>query len=111
MSVSLNTLFQNCIIGFAPLNRRVARAPDKKFLKRLSSPEPLTQVQNNFTELFLLIPYNGYALLNKKAARAPDKKYIKTAFPPEPLVQIQNNFTGFFLKKPSSNIAQMVPVH
>ena len=60
----------------------------------MTSPEPLTQTQNNFTELLLDTLYqictNGYALLSKRAARVPDKIIFKTAFPPEPLVQIQN---------------------
>ena len=54
MNVPHAALFQNCINDSAPLNRRVARAPDKIFLKT-SPPEPLTLIQNNFTELSLLI--------------------------------------------------------
>ena len=34
MNVPHNALFQNCINGSAPLNRRIARAPDKKSFKR-----------------------------------------------------------------------------
>ena len=33
-----------------------AKAPDRKYLQKASPPEPLVQIQNNFTELFLLIP-------------------------------------------------------
>ena len=54
---------------------------------------------------------NGSTPLNRRVARAPDKKYPLTAFPPEPQIQIQNNFTGLLLVMPSSNTAQMVPVH
>ena len=49
------------------------------------SRQPLTQIQNNFTELFLWIPstkiaqMHGYALLNKRAARDPDKKFLLVA--------------------------------
>ena len=56
MNVSHDTLFQNCINGSAPQNRRAARAPDKKYLQMTSPPESLVQIKNNFTELFLIIP-------------------------------------------------------
>ena len=50
-------------------------------LKMTFSPEPLVQIQNNFTKLVSLDTLyqnctNGSALLNKRAARAPDKKYL-----------------------------------
>ena len=32
------------------------RAPDKKYLYKTSPPEPLVQIQNNFSELFLITP-------------------------------------------------------
>ena len=79
MNVPHDALFQNCINGSTPLNRR---AQDKKYFK---TSEPMVQIQNNFTEMFLTIPStkiahntlyqncsNGSALLNKRAARAPD---------------------------------------
>ena len=53
MNVPHDALFQNCINGSAPPNRRAARAPDKKYFKR--HPEPPAQIQNNFLELFLII--------------------------------------------------------
>ena len=40
------------INGSARLNKRAARALDKKCLL-MTSPEPLIQIQNNLTELFL----------------------------------------------------------
>ena len=45
-------LIRYCINSSAPPNRRAARAPDEKYLP---SPEPLTQIQNNFSELFLMM--------------------------------------------------------
>ena len=33
-----------------------ARALDKKYLQTTFSPEPLVQIQNNFTEMFLMLP-------------------------------------------------------
>ena len=57
------------------------------------SPEPLVQIQNNFTELFLAMPSNGSAPLNKGTVRALDENCLLKTFRPEPLVQIQNNFT------------------
>ena len=51
-----DALFQNCINCSAPSNRRAAIAPDVKSVLTTSSPEPLVQIQNNFTELILIIP-------------------------------------------------------
>ena len=55
MNVPYDALFLNCVNGSAPPNSGAARAPEKIFFKMIS-PEPLVQIQNNFTELFLLIP-------------------------------------------------------
>ena len=49
MNVPYDALFQNCINGYAPPNRRATRAPDKKSFKQ--PPDPLAQIQNNFTEI------------------------------------------------------------
>ena len=50
----------------------------------------MVQIQNNFTELFLMMPSIKIAQLvplhGTKAARALDKKCLLMAFPPEPLV-------------------------
>ena len=56
---SHDVLFQKCINGSAPLNGKAPRAPDKIFLT--TSPEVLAQIQNNFTELFLITPSNKIA--------------------------------------------------
>ena len=57
MHVPRDALFQNCINASAPPNRKAVRSPDKKsFKQHASAPVPLTQIQNNFTELFLIIP-------------------------------------------------------
>ena len=81
-------------------------------------PEPLIQIQNNFTELFLMISMdmmastkdctNSFTQLNTGVARALDDKFLKITSSPEPLVQNQNNFTEMFLMMPSTTIAQMV---
>ena len=55
MNVSHYVLYLNCANGCAPLNKRAARALDKNYLKT-TSPEPQVQFQNNFTELFLMMP-------------------------------------------------------
>ena len=54
MNVSYDALFQNCINGSDPPNRRAARSLDR-FLQT-KTPEQLAQIQNNFTELFLIAP-------------------------------------------------------
>ena len=56
MNVSHDALFQNCINGSTPPNRRAARALDKKSFKQHWPPEPQAQIQNNFTEKILIIP-------------------------------------------------------
>ena len=40
---------------FASLNKRAARALDKKYLQTASPPAPLVQIQDNCTALFLII--------------------------------------------------------
>ena len=78
--VSHIAFYQNCTNLSAPQNIGAARALDKKSILMTFPPERLVQIQNNFTELFLIMPLtkieNGSALLNKRAARAPDKKYL-----------------------------------
>ena len=80
MNVPHDALFQICINGFALPNRRAAQAPE--IFKTTSSPEPLIQIQNNFTEFVPhIILYqnftNSFTPLNKRAGtRAPDKKYL-----------------------------------
>ena len=66
-----------------------------------SPPEPLVLIQNEFTEMFTMVPWyqncaNGSFLLDERAARALDKKCFKMTSPLEPLVLIQNKFTEMF---------------
>ena len=42
--------------GSAQMDKRIARALDKKDILTTSSPEPLVHIQNNFTEFFLVMP-------------------------------------------------------
>ena len=42
--------------GSAQMNKRIARALDKKYILTTSPPEPLVHIQNNFTEFFLMMP-------------------------------------------------------
>ena len=75
------------------------RAPDKKYHETPSPIEPLVIIQNNFTEMYLILPsirkgINGSALPSKMITRVVDKYISKRhRSPPEQLVQIQNNFT------------------
>ena len=55
MNVPHNVLYHNCINGSALLNTRATRAPEK-ILETTYPPEPLVQIQNNFTELFFMMP-------------------------------------------------------
>ena len=80
MNVPYDALFQNCIIGSTPPNRKVARASDKQSFNRHLLIHWLNQIQNNFTELPHNTLYqnytNGSARLNKIPAGTPDKKYL-----------------------------------
>ena len=42
--------------GSAQMDKMIARALDKKYILTTSSPEPLVNIQNNFTEFFLMMP-------------------------------------------------------
>ena len=55
MKFSQDALIQHCKNGYAPPNRGPPGLQIRN-LKKKSTPEPLTQIQNNFTELFLIIP-------------------------------------------------------
>ena len=48
--------------GSAIPNRRAARALDKKSFETTFPPEPLAQIQNNFTELLPITPSTKIAL-------------------------------------------------
>ena len=65
-----------------------------------SSPEPLVQIYNNFTKMFLMVPCTKIAQI-KVVGRALDKKYLQIKSP-GPLVQNQNNFTEMVLMLPST---------
>ena len=99
MNVPYDALFQNCTNGSAPPNRMT------------SLPEPLIQIQNNFTEMFLMMPFTKIAKwgcsVEKGVSRDIDKKYLQM-ISPEPLVQNQNNFTEMDLMLPSTKIDQKV---
>ena len=56
------------------VRRRAFRALDRKYLK-ITSPEPLVPIQNNFTEMFLKIPSTkiDQNVLNNMATRAKNR--------------------------------------
>ena len=41
--------------GYVQMDKRIARALDKKYILTTSSPQPLVHIQNNFTEFFLVM--------------------------------------------------------
>ena len=49
-----DVLYRNCTNGSALLNKGAARALDKKYVK--TSPVALVQMEDYFTELFLMMP-------------------------------------------------------
>ena len=53
---SIELFHQNCTNCSAPLNKSATRAPDNNYLYKTSPPELLVQIQNSFSELFLIIP-------------------------------------------------------
>ena len=60
-----------------------ARSQGEKYLSKTSA-ESLVQIQNNFTEMFLIMPSakiaHHSALLNKMAARAKNRNIFKLHF-------------------------------
>ena len=86
----------------------VTRAQDNKYIQKTSPPEPLVQIQNYFTEMFLIKPSSKIGQiapqLNKMAARAKIKK--KSLNPLAPLAQIQNTSTEILL-----NISLLAELH
>ena len=54
--VSRDSLYQNCTNGSAQMDKRIAKAAEKKYILTTSPPEPLVHIQNNFTEFFLMMP-------------------------------------------------------
>ena len=77
-----------------------------------SPPEPLIQIQNNFTEMILMMPstklHKWLRSFEQRGSQSPILEISLNKSPPEPLVQIQNIFTEMFLIMPSTKIAQMV---
>ena len=55
-NVPYNALHQNCTNSLAVPSKKATRVLDKKYLKITSPTEPLIQMQNNFTEIFLMMP-------------------------------------------------------
>ena len=81
-------------------------------IAQVVSPELLVQIQNNSTELFLLIPSTKIAQMVPLCwIKGPPELQIRNIFnktsPPEPLIQIQNNFTELSLLIPSTKLAQI----
>ena len=83
MNLPHDALFQNCINGSTPLNRRAATAPDKKsFKQHLLNHWPKFKIisQNCSYNTLYQNCTNGSAPLNKRAARALDKNIFKQHF-------------------------------
>ena len=58
-----DAIYQNCTNGSAPPNEGAARALDRKCLLTTFPPEPLVQIQNNFTGLCFIMPLTKIALM------------------------------------------------
>ena len=50
---------------FCSAEQKGARVPDKKYLKKASPPESLVRIQNNFTEVLLIVPSTKIAQINQ----------------------------------------------
>ena len=72
-------------------------------------PEPPVQIQNNFKEMFHLMPstklHKCFFSAEKRIGRAIDKRYLQI-ISPEPQFQNHNNFTEMVLKLPSAKTDQ-----
>ena len=67
-------LYPNGQNGSTPPNKWAARALDKKYFFKKKSPEQLVRIQNNFTEMFLIMPFAIIAQMDP---------LHKTRWPPE----------------------------
>ena len=111
MNVPFDALFQNCINGSTPMNKRELQI--RNLLNHISwTTGP---IQNNFTELFLITPSTNTAQMvplfwTKGLSELQIRNIFKQYFPPELLAQIQKKFTELFLITPSTKTAQMVPL-
>ena len=78
-------------------------------------PGPLVQIQNNFTELFLLMPFTKIAqMVTLHRTKGQPELQIRNNFKRHLLnhwSKIRNYFTELFLMMPSTTIAQMVPLN
>ena len=76
-----------------------------------ASPEPLVQIKEKITEMFLMMLSTTTAqmilLCQKELSRALGKKYLQLKSP-ESLVQNQNNFTEMVLMLLSTKIDHKV---
>ena len=75
-------------------------------------PEPLVQIQNYFTELFLMMASTKIVqTVSLSLIQGSPELQIRNIFKrnlSKPLVQTQNYFTELFLMIPSTKIEQMV---
>ena len=67
----------------------------------MASPVPLAQIQNKFTEMFLIMPSNKFA----QTVPLHQSRRAATSYP-EPLVQIRNSFTKINLVMLSTKSAK-----
>ena len=78
--ISHDAFYKNCTLQMVPLYRTkgLSRVLDKKWVYMTFPPEPLDQIQNKFTELFLIIVSTKiaqqFARLNTGVAKALDEK-------------------------------------
>ena len=111
-----NALYQNYTNGSAPLNKGTARALDKKCPSTTSS-EPLVQIQNNFTELFLIKPFTKIAQmvplcwtkgLPERQIRNILKQHLLNHWPKFIIISHNNSI---YPRDAFHHIAQMVRLH
>ena len=101
-----DALFQNCINGCAPLNKKATRAPDKASFETPPPPKPLTKIQNNFKELLLIVTFNQNCtkMVMLHWTIGLPELHIRTTFKWNFLLNhwsnFKNNFTGLFLMMP-----------
>ena len=83
----------NCTDGLAAPNKWAARALDKKYLLTIST-EPFVEIQNNLTEVLLMIPSTKFAqMVPHRQTKGPPGLLIRNVFSRNFLLNYRSKFT------------------
>ena len=87
-----DAFYKNCTNGSAPPNMGAARPLDKKCLLKTLPPEPLVQIQNYLTELFLIMPLPKLRIWFHSTEKGSPELQIWNIFKQHPLLNHCSKF-------------------